>query len=95
MSSSRARKRITPYTVDHDNRLLVKLKYSGVHPLIALSGEFALTQFSGDKGVYLEAGALAEWHRKEGFPINLKAAEAIERAMRDHRDGVATYQEDA
>lgn len=59
-------KRRAVYAIDKDgNNLYVELKYSGLHPLVAMCDGVPLTFFGKEKKAYLKVVEAISWHEKE------------------------------
>lgn len=56
----------TPFAVNKEgDTLYVKLKYSGIHPLVAMFDGISLTHFGNEKTAYLKVQQAINWHEKE------------------------------
>lgn len=58
----------TPIVIspEPESILMIDLRESGIHPLIAFGGEAGpLVRFKGDRRTFLHAAEVASWHEKE------------------------------
>ncbi len=76
-----SRKKSTPFAMDSNDRLFVKLK-SLMHPMCALVDGLSITFFGKEKTAYLEIDRAIEWcHNEIKYSSDKKRFELILQAL--------------
>ncbi len=83
----------TPFVTDKDDKtLFIKLKYSGIHPLVVAYDGISLIFFGKGKTAYLTVEDAANWHEKElrdtrGRSGNQEVLALLRKALADFQEG--------